>query len=89
MTWIKWFHLGENCYNTTYHMSIRMIPFKALYGYDTPSFMDFAFGESQAPKAKDWLQDSQEFLRVLKENLQDAQNQKKMYADRHRIERNF
>jgi hypothetical protein len=21
-TWIKRFHLGENCYNTTYHMSI-------------------------------------------------------------------
>ena len=31
-TWIKWLNLGEYCYNTTYHMSIRMTPFKALCG---------------------------------------------------------
>ena len=54
-TWIKRFHLGENCYNTTYHMSIRMSPFRALYGYDSPFFLDLAFRESRAPKAKDWL----------------------------------
>ena len=33
-SWIKWLHLGEFCYNTTFHMSIGMSPFKALYGYD-------------------------------------------------------
>jgi hypothetical protein len=26
--WIKWLHLGEHCYNTTYHMSIGMTPFE-------------------------------------------------------------
>ena len=26
--WIKWLHLGEFCYNTTFHMSIGMSPFK-------------------------------------------------------------
>ena len=26
-TWVvKWLHLGEHCYNTTYHMSIGMSP---------------------------------------------------------------
>jgi hypothetical protein len=43
----------------------------------------------RAPKAKDWLQESQDILRVLKENLQATQNQQKMYADRHRVEHNF
>ena len=27
-TWIKWLHLGDFCYNTTFHMSIGMSPFK-------------------------------------------------------------
>ncbi len=27
--WVKWIHLGEYCYNTMYHMSIGMTPFKA------------------------------------------------------------
>jgi hypothetical protein len=31
------------CYNTTYRMFIRMSPFRALYGYDAPSFMDLVF----------------------------------------------
>jgi hypothetical protein len=33
-------------------------PIQELYGYDAPSFVDLAFGESQDPKAKDWLQES-------------------------------
>jgi hypothetical protein len=53
--WIKWFNLGEHCYNTTHHMSIRMSPFRELYGYDAPSFVDLAFGKRKCPKAKDWL----------------------------------
>jgi hypothetical protein len=38
--WIKWMHLGEHFYNTTYHKSIMMTPFKALYGYDSTTFVD-------------------------------------------------
>ena len=53
--WITWVHLGEVCYNTTYHMSIGMSPFRALYGYDALTFVDLVFGESRAPKAKDWI----------------------------------
>jgi hypothetical protein len=53
--WVKWLHLGEHCYNTTYHMSIVMAPFEALYGYDAPSFVDLAFGDNKAPKYKDWI----------------------------------
>ena len=32
---------------------------------------------------------SQDILKILKENLQIAQNQQKLYADKHRIERSF
>ena len=50
-------------------MSIKMTPFKAMYGYEALSFADLIFGESRAPKEKDWVQDSQDILKVLKENL--------------------
>ena len=79
--WIKWLHLGEYCYNTTYHMSIGMSPFRALYEYDASTFADLIFGDSRAPKAKDWIQESQDILKVLKDNLQTTHNQQKMYAD--------
>ena len=87
--WIRWLHLGEYCYNTTHHMSIGMSPFRALYGYDAPSFVEMAFGESRAPKAKDWIQESQDILKALKDNLVMAQNQQKTYADKHRVELSF
>jgi hypothetical protein len=87
--WIKWLHLGEHCYNTTYHMSTGMTPFKALYGYDATTFLDRVFGDSRAPKAKYWIQESQDILPTLKYNLQMAQNQQKMYTDKHRVEHSF
>ena len=51
--WIKWLHLEEYCYNTTYHMSIKMSPFRDFYAYDAITFAHFIFGDSRAPKAKD------------------------------------
>ncbi|XP_059067082.1 uncharacterized mitochondrial protein AtMg00860-like [Cryptomeria japonica] len=70
--WVHWLYLGEYCYNTTYHISIGMTPFKALYGYDTPSFIDLAFDQSNVPKSHDMLQECQDILKALKENLQYA-----------------
>ena len=43
-TWIKWFHLGEFCYNTTFQMSIGMSPFNKIYVYDASTFIEYIFG---------------------------------------------
>ena len=47
-TWETWLHLGEICYNTTFHLSIRMKPFLALYGYEAPTFADLMFRDCRA-----------------------------------------
>jgi len=70
-------------------MSIGMTPFRALYSYEAMTFADVVFGDSRALKARDWIQESQDILRALKENMRVAQDQQKMYADRHRTERSF
>ena len=70
---IKWLHLGEFCYNTNFHMSIGMSHFKSLYGYDESIFIDNIFGDSIAPNAKNWIEESQEILKVLRDNLQVPQ----------------
>jgi hypothetical protein len=70
-------------------MSIGMTPFRALYGYDSPTLVDLVFGESRDPKAKDWIRESQEILKLIKENLQTSQNRHKMSAERHMIECKF
>jgi hypothetical protein len=64
--WIKWLHLGEHFYNTTYQNSIKMKPFKALYGYDSINFVDLTFAKNRAPKAKYWIQQSQDINKLSK-----------------------
>ena len=50
--WLRWLHLGEYCYNTTFHMSIGMSPFYALYGYHALTFVDVMSGASKAQGPK-------------------------------------
>ena len=57
-TWITWPHLGEYCYNTTHNLSIKMTPFKALYGYEALNFADLDFGDIMEPKDKYLVQES-------------------------------
>src|ERR1700678_1498878 len=70
-------------------MSIGMSPFRALYSYDPLSFVEIAFGDSRAPMVQDWIQQSQGILMELKDHLQRAQNQQKVQADKHRVDRTF
>ena len=70
-------------------MTIGMTPFRALYGYDASIFANWIFGNSRAPKTKEWIEEGQDILKILRENIQAAQNQQKIYADRHGVERSF
>ena len=47
------------------------------------------FGASKAPRAKIWIQESQDILRALKDNMAIVQNQQKLYVDRDQVERQF
>lgn len=68
--WVKWIHLYEYCYNSTYHMSTQMTPFMALYGYEVPNFFDLLLSDSRVLSAGDILQENQDIMRALQENIQ-------------------
>jgi hypothetical protein len=87
--WVKWLYLGEYCYITTDHMSIGMSPFKDLYSNDPLTFVEIVFGDNIAPMDKEWIQEIQYILKELKDHLQRDQNQQKLYADMHKVERTF
>ena len=70
-------------------MPIHMSPFMALYGYEAPNFMDLLLSDSRVPSASDLLQESQDIVKILKDNITKAQNPQKRYVDEKRTEQTF
>ncbi|KAK6126136.1 hypothetical protein DH2020_040114 [Rehmannia glutinosa] len=73
--WLQWLPLAEFWYNTNYHTSMKLTPFQALYGYAPPLHSMGAYLDSTNEEVRG--------------NLLQAQNRMKVYADRHRQEREF
>ena len=65
-----------------------MTPFIALYGYPPPQISWLPSAENPSIAAN-WVKGRQDWDRLLKENLEVAQNRMKQNADKHRVERSF
>jgi len=54
--WYKFLHLAEYWHNSSYHSTIQMTPFEALYGRHLPSITDFIPGDTDITSLQDSLQ---------------------------------
>ncbi|KAJ4795033.1 polyprotein [Rhynchospora pubera] len=88
-TWVRWVALAEYWYNTNFHSSIKMSPFKALYGYDAPSLPMGSMPRSNVEAVNVILKDRQQVLTQLRNHLLRAQDRMKKHADAKRLERTF
>ncbi|TXG48808.1 hypothetical protein EZV62_024683 [Acer yangbiense] len=69
-----------------------MTPFEAVYGQKPPTYTPYIPGESlvaAAAAADQALKDGDSVIRILRENLQQAQNRIKKMVDKHRLEWTF
>ncbi|KAH9668238.1 hypothetical protein KPL70_021339 [Citrus sinensis] len=80
---------AEYWYNTTYHISTGMTPFKALYGRDPPTVPQYHVGTSPVNEVDKALLTRDELLAQLKRNLAIATNRMKQTADKHRRDVQF
>jgi hypothetical protein len=87
--WDKRLPYVEFSYNNSYQASLKMSPFKALYGRKcrTPLHWDQP-GERQV-FGPDILLEAEENIRMVRENLKAAQSRQQSYADTRRTELNF
>ena len=88
-TWSRWLALAEYWYNTTYHSSIKMTPFEALYGYAPPLHVPYLPGDSNVEAVDLSLRDREEMITILKGNIQKAADRLKKQADQHRSDKEF
>ena len=54
--WSQWLDLEEWWYNSTYHTSVKMTPFKALYGYEPPNWKELVLNDTNVPKLRNQLE---------------------------------
>ncbi|XP_071918797.1 uncharacterized protein [Coffea arabica] len=91
-SWGQYMALVEFAYNNSYHSSIQMAPYEALYGRKcrSPIFWD-EVGERRVldPVAVPWIEDAYEKVKVIRQRLQTAQSRQKSYADNRRKDLEF
>lgn len=65
--------MGQMVVHTTYHSTLKMTPFEAIYGRAPPVIPNYTTGSSFVDEMDHTLQDQTKVLRFLKDNLNAAQ----------------
>ncbi|GKB48139.1 ty3-gypsy retrotransposon protein [Tanacetum coccineum] len=81
--------VAEYYYNTSYHSSIKMTPYQALYGKVPLSIIPYPPGSSKVATVDDVLVERDGLLRQLRHNLLAAKNQMEEKANLKRREIEF
>lgn len=85
--WSSWLPCVEYWYNTTWHPSIRMTPFEAVYGIPPSWLLSYIPGTTKVNVVDELLWSKEQILTLLQHNMQQAQQRMKKYVDLKRSER--
>ena len=80
--WDRHLPFVEFSYNNSYHSSINMAPFEALYGRRCRSPISWFDSAEMDSLDTDLLRDAMEQVRMIQYRLLTAQSRQKSYADR-------
>ena len=87
--WMNWVAAAEWWYNCSFHTSIKMSPFEALYEYKPPLLHHMSLPCQLAEDVPTTMKDREHMLKQLQHNLTIAQGRMKKYIDANRTERLF
>ena len=84
--WVHYLPWAELCYNSSYHSSIKMTPFKAVYGREAPALIRYEVGSTANADLENRLIERDEMIATMKEHIDKAQQTMKKQVDGHRRE---
>ena len=87
--WEKHLPLVEFAYNNSYHSSIGMPPYEALYGRPCRTPLSWERLEDRVIIGPELIQEMEEQVVQIRQRLKEAQDRQKSYADAHRIDRSY
>jgi len=83
-SWLKMLPWTQYRYNTSMHSTIKMTPYKALYGRDPPSLVRYEASNQDEVSLQEMLIARDKWLGQLKINMSRFQQFMKNYVDRKR-----
>jgi hypothetical protein len=87
--WEDYLHLVEFAYNNGYQASLKMSPFKALYGKKCNTLVSWDNPVDRAVVGPEFLKEMEEQMLKNKQNFKVAQDRQKSYADKNRTHGEF
>jgi len=83
-SWDKCLPLAEFSYNNSYQASLKMAPFKALYGRRCRTPLSWSQTGERMIYGPDLVAEAEEKVKVIQANLKAAQSRQKSYFDKRR-----
>src|SRR3954462_15149533 len=82
--WKELIPLIEFAYNNSYHASIGMAPYEALYGRKCRSPLCWSEVGEKGILGPDIIQETTEKIKMIRDKMKQAQDRQKSYADKRR-----
>jgi hypothetical protein len=87
--WQKYLPLVEFSYNNSFHSSIGMPPYEALYGRPCRTLLSWDRLEDQVIVGSELIQEMEEQVIQIRQRIKEAQDRQKSYANGHRTDRSY
>eukprot|EP00253_Pinus_taeda_P002337 PITA_02337 len=87
--WEKYLPLVEFSYNSSYHNSIGMPPFEALYGRPCRTPLSWDRLEDRVIIGPELIHEMEAQVNQIRQRLKEAQDRQKSYVDAHRTNRRY
>jgi hypothetical protein len=81
--WLQWLPWVAFCYNSSFQSSLRMTPFKVVYGRDPPVMCPYSPGKARLPAVHNQMMEHDKFLMEVRDRLEQVQQHHKAFYDRH------
>ena len=82
--WEDYLHLVEFTYNNGYQISAKLSPFEILYGRKCSTLISWDNSANQLMVGPEMLQEIENMVKKVQQNLKEAQDRQKSYADQKR-----
>lgn len=80
--WSEYLPLIEFAYNSSWHASICMTPFEAMYGYNCLTPVHFSHDANKVDMSREMLRKMDDELSRIKKHIKHAQHRQKFYYDK-------